>query len=144
MTNLYINQYHKAARQGERVELEDADEFSIYAELYYQAGCSHPVDPCEQVLAKLGEETIRAAIDALPPDFRLVVTLADVEGLSYEEIAEAVAIPVGTVKSRLYRGRHHVQKLLWTYAQEQGIAHSAGKAGHGRETCEVLGSSSKG
>jgi RNA polymerase sigma-70 factor (ECF subfamily) len=119
MTNLYINQYHKAARQGERVDLEDVDEFSIYAELYYQAGCSHPADPCEQVLAKLGEETIRAAIDALPPDFRLVVTLADVEGLSYEEIAQAAEIPVGTVKSRLYRGRHQVQKLLWAYAQEQ-------------------------
>jgi RNA polymerase sigma-70 factor (ECF subfamily) len=74
------------------------------------------------VLAKLGEETIRAAIDALPPDFRLVVNLADVEGLSYEEIAQAADIPVGTVKSRLYRGRHQVQKLLWTYAQEQGIA----------------------
>jgi RNA polymerase sigma-70 factor (ECF subfamily) len=119
MTNLYINQYHKAAREGERVELEDVEEFSIYAELYYQAGCSHPADPCEQVLAKLGEETIRAAIDALPPDFRIVVNLADVEGLSYEEIAAAVGIPVGTVKSRLYRGRHQVQKLLWKYSVNQ-------------------------
>jgi RNA polymerase sigma-70 factor (ECF subfamily) len=119
MTNLHINQYHQAAKQGERVDLEDVEEFSIYATLYYQAGCSHPADPCEQVLAKLGEETICTAIDALPPDFRVVVTLADVQGLSYEEIAEAVGIPVGTVKSRLFRGRHQVQKLLWDYVNEQ-------------------------
>jgi RNA polymerase sigma-70 factor (ECF subfamily) len=122
MTNLYINQYHKTARQGERVDLEDAEEFSIYAELWHQAGGTHPSDPCEQVLAKLGEEQIRAAVDALPAEFRVAVTLADIEGLSYEEISQVVGIPVGTVKSRLYRGRHQLQKRLWEYAQEVGIA----------------------
>jgi RNA polymerase sigma-70 factor (ECF subfamily) len=77
------------------------------------------VDPCEQVLAKLGAERICAAIDALPADFRVVVTLADVEGLSYEEVAQAVGIPVGTVKSRLFRGRHQVQKHLWEEMREE-------------------------
>jgi RNA polymerase sigma-70 factor (ECF subfamily) len=122
MTNLHINQYHKAAKQGERVDLEDVSEFSIYETLYYQAGCSHPADPCQQVLAKLNEETICAAIDDLPPDFRIVVMLSDVQGLSYEEIAQAVGIPVGTVKSRLSRGRHQVQKRLWGLFNEQQVA----------------------
>jgi RNA polymerase sigma-70 factor, ECF subfamily len=122
MTNLYINQYHKAAKQGKRVDLEDVEEFSIYATLYHQAGCSHPADPCEQVMAKLGEEAICAAIDALPPEFRVAVTLADVRELSYGEIAQAVGIPVGTVKSRLFRGRHQLQQRLWEYAGEQQLA----------------------
>jgi RNA polymerase sigma-70 factor, ECF subfamily len=122
MTNLYINQYHKTAKQGERVDLEDVSEFSIYETLYYQAGCSHPADPCEQVLAKLDEETICAAIDALPPLFRIVVTLADLQGLNYEEIAQALSVPVGTVKSRLFRGRHQIQKQLWGHFNEQQIA----------------------
>jgi RNA polymerase sigma-70 factor (ECF subfamily) len=126
MTNLYINQYHRVAKQGERVDLEDVEEFSIYAQLWHQAGCSHPADPCEQVLAKLGEERICAAIDALAEEFRVVVTLADVQGLSYEEVARAVGIPVGTVKSRLFRGRHQVQKLLWEYVQEQETARAMG------------------
>jgi RNA polymerase sigma-70 factor (ECF subfamily) len=120
MTNLYINRYRQAQKQGERVELEDVEEFSIYATLYDQAGCSHPADPCALVLARLDEEMIRSAIDALPAEFRVVVTLSDLGELSYEEIAAALQVPIGTVKSRLYRGRRQVQKQLWQHMQDGG------------------------
>jgi RNA polymerase sigma-70 factor (ECF subfamily) len=122
MTNLYINQYRKAERQVEQVELDEGEDVWIWAKAWEQAGNKGDFDPAEQVLSKLGEATIRAAIDALPCDFRLVVTLSDLEELSYEEIAEAAQIPIGTVKSRLYRGRRQVQKLLWGYLQEGAAA----------------------
>jgi RNA polymerase sigma-70 factor (ECF subfamily) len=118
MTNLYINQYRKAEKQGERVDLDEGEDVWIWAKAWEQAGNKVNFDPAEHVLSKLGEATICAAIEALPAEFRVVVTLADVEELSYEEIAEAVQIPIGTVKSRLYRGRKQVQKLLWEYMQE--------------------------
>jgi RNA polymerase sigma-70 factor, ECF subfamily len=122
MTNLYINQYRKAEKQGEQVELEEGEDGWIWARAWDMAGNKAEFDPEKQVLSKLGEATICAAIYALPADFRVVVTLADVEELSYEEIAEAVQIPIGTVKSRLYRGRKQVQKLLWAYMQEERSA----------------------
>jgi RNA polymerase sigma-70 factor (ECF subfamily) len=118
MTNLFINQYRKAEKQGEHVVLEEGEDVWIWAKAWEQASNKINFDPAEYVLSKLGETTICAAIEALPTEFRVVVTLADVEELSYEEIAEAVQIPIGTVKSRLYRGRKQVQKLLWEYMQE--------------------------
>jgi RNA polymerase sigma-70 factor, ECF subfamily len=118
MTNLYINRYRRAERQGERVDLDDEEDVWIWAKAWEQAGNNAAYDPEKHVLSKLGEETICAAINALPAEFRVVVTLADVEELSYEEIARALEIPVGTVKSRLYRGRKQCQRLLWEYIQE--------------------------
>jgi RNA polymerase sigma factor (sigma-70 family) len=95
-----------------------AEDVWIRAKAWEQAGNKIDFDPAAQVLSKLGEATICAAIEALPAEFRVVVMLADVEELSYEEIAAEAQIPVGTVKSRLYRGRRQVQKLLWVYLQE--------------------------
>jgi RNA polymerase sigma-70 factor, ECF subfamily len=118
MTNLYINQYRRAERQVEQVALEEGEDVWIWAKAWEQVGHSAGYDPEQAVLAKLGEAAICEAIDALPSDFRVVVTLADVEELSYDEIADALRIPIGTVKSRLYRGRKQVQKSLWQYLQE--------------------------
>jgi RNA polymerase sigma-70 factor (ECF subfamily) len=118
MTNLYINQYRKEERQGEQVDLDDEEDVWIWAKAWEQAGSNTAYDPEKNVLARLGTETICAAINALPAEFRVVVTLADVEELTYEEIAQALEIPVGTVKSRLYRGRKRCQRLLWEYIQE--------------------------
>ena len=64
---------------------------------------------------------IREALDALPPDYRLAVTLADLEGLSYKEIADIMECPIGTVMSRIYRGRKALHKLLYEHAREIGI-----------------------
>jgi RNA polymerase sigma-70 factor, ECF subfamily len=120
MTNLYINQYHRQSRQGERVELDEGEDVWIWAKAWAQVGSGSGYDPVETVLQKIQGEMIREAIDSLPPEFRVVVTLADVQEFSYEEIAQAMGIPVGTVKSRLFRGRKQVQKRLWSSLEEAG------------------------
>jgi RNA polymerase sigma-70 factor, ECF subfamily len=118
MTNLYINQYHKQSRQGERVDLDEGEDVWIWAKAWEQVGGGPRYDPVESVLLKMEADMVRAAIDSLPADFRVVVTLADVQEFSYEEISEAIGIPVGTVKSRLFRGRKQVQKQLWKTLEE--------------------------
>jgi RNA polymerase sigma-70 factor, ECF subfamily len=117
MTNLYINRYRKTEKQGEQVELDAVEDAGIWAKLWEQSGSGRACDPEAQALAKLDTAMICAAIDALPAEFRLVVTLSDLNGLSYEEIAAATQIPIGTVKSRLYRGRKQIQKELWQYIE---------------------------
>lgn len=123
MTNLFCNQYRKTEKQGEQVDLvEEGDEdVWIWAKAWGEAGNRIDFDPVVNVLSKIGHETICRAIDDLPDEFRVVVTLADVEQFSYEEIAEMVEIPIGTVKSRLYRGRKQVQKCIWAYLQEDQV-----------------------
>jgi RNA polymerase sigma-70 factor (ECF subfamily) len=119
MTNLYINRYRKAEKQGEQVDLDAVEDAGIWAKIWEQSGSSHTCDPEEQALAKLDAAMICAAIDSLPAEFRLVVTLSDLGGLTYEEIVEATQLPMGTVKSRLYRGRKQIQKQLWQFMQER-------------------------
>jgi RNA polymerase sigma-70 factor, ECF subfamily len=64
---------------------------------------------------------VKDALDALPEQFRVAVLLADVEGFSYKEIAEILDVPIGTVMSRIHRGRRQLQKLLWDYAEEHNL-----------------------
>jgi RNA polymerase sigma-70 factor (ECF subfamily) len=79
------------------------------------------VDPEGAFFSKIVDEKVLEAIDALPPDFREVLVLSDMEGLRYGEIAEALKVPVGTVKSRLFRARRLLQASLYQYAVETGI-----------------------
>ena len=74
------------------------------------------------MLNGLVDEDVKAAVEALPEKFRMPVLLADVEGFSYKEIAEIMDVPIGTVMSRLHRGRKQLQKALWTFAEERGLA----------------------
>jgi len=76
----------------------------------------------QQFLDQLEIEELCKAVDALPDDYRTVVVLADIEGFSYQEIADTLEIPIGTVRSRLARGRSNLQKALWEYAQDVGFA----------------------
>jgi len=77
-------------------------------------------DPQGEFFGRLVDDSVLEAIDGLPEDYRTAVVLSDVEGLNYAEIAEALEIPVGTVKSRLFRGRRQLQKVLYAYAVEMG------------------------
>ena len=81
----------------------------------------------QQFLDQLEIEDLCKAVDALPDNYRIVVVLSDVEGFSYQEIAETLAVPVGTVRSRLARGRSLLQKALWDYAQDAGLAPGSAK-----------------
>lgn len=120
LTNLSINAYRKRAAAPQPTSLEDVEEFYLYRQLQRAGQANHGVE--DQVLDALGVEAVRRAIDALPMPFRLVVHLADVEGLSYAEIAEALSIKKGTVMSRLFRGRRLLERALWEQAQAAGLS----------------------
>ncbi len=78
------------------------------------------------MLERMPESDVKGAVESLPEQFRMAVLLADVEGFSYKEIAEILEIPIGTVMSRLHRGRKLLQKRLWDFAVERGLATGTG------------------
>lgn len=120
LTNTYINTYRRKRARPQESSLDDAEEFFLYNQVRSVQG-SDGVDEVEHsVLDSLGADAIQTAIDRLPPQFRTTVQLADVEGLSYAEIAEATGVAKGTVMSRLFRGRRQLQKALWEQAQVTG------------------------
>lgn len=122
LTNTYINEYRKKNRQGATVAIdqyETPEEFYIYNQLAKDA-IDEKQDPLRAALHKFAEEDIVRAMDKLPDDFRETVILSDLQGLSYEEIAKSLDIPIGTVRSRLNRGRRHLQKALWDEAVKSG------------------------
>jgi RNA polymerase sigma-70 factor (ECF subfamily) len=82
--------------------------------------------PETEVLEGIPDAEVKEALESLPEQFRMAVLLADVEGFAYKEIAEILDIPIGTVMSRLHRGRKQLQKRLWDYAVERGIATGTG------------------
>lgn len=84
---------------------------------------SNDPDPEGRFFDELIDEEVTAALDALPTEFREVVLLSDLEGLPYAEVAEALGVPIGTVKSRLFRGRRILQGRLRRYAEERGVIH---------------------
>jgi len=125
LTNTYINEYRKKVRQGFPVNLdqyETPDEFYLYNKLQENADDKQE-DPAEAVLAKFAENDVVNAMDSLPPGYREVVVLSDLQGLSYEDIAKSLEIPLGTVRSRLNRGRKQLQKALWEEAVRSGYIH---------------------
>jgi RNA polymerase sigma-70 factor (ECF subfamily) len=122
LTNSYINEYRKKVRHGAPVNIdqyETQDEFYIYNKLARQAAKADE-DPAKAVLAKFAEQDIRNAVDRLPDGYRETVILSDLQGLSYEDISKALDIPIGTVRSRLNRGRRQLQKALWEEAVRSG------------------------
>ena len=119
LTNSYINTYRKKQRQPQTVEgPDDIDEWYLFDKL---GGRNVEVSAETEVLDKIPDEAVKAALESLPENFRLPVLLADVEGFSYKEIAEIMDTPIGTVMSRLHRGRKALQKALWDTAKERGL-----------------------
>ena len=118
MSNVRISGFRRVSRRPQTSSLDDVGEFSIYGAAWTEGIAS--VDVESDVLNRIGEEAILLAIDALPEDFRMVVVLSDVEGFSYKDMAAILEIPIGTVTSRLYRGRQQLQRALWEHAREAG------------------------
>lgn len=121
MTNTYINRYRKQAAEPKVDSLEDSEDFTLYNYLDNEA-TARGGSVEAQVLDQFAADDIKQAIEALPPQFRMAVLLADVEGFSYNEIAEILSIKKGTVMSRLFRGRRLLQKSLLDQAQAAGFA----------------------
>lgn len=120
MTNAYINVYRKRQREPQKVSQDDVEEFDLYQELRNHDP-QFAATPETIVLDSLVDSDIIEAIDALPEQFRLAVILSDIEGFTYAEMAEIMDVPLGTVMSRLHRGRKALQKRLWDLAVERGI-----------------------
>jgi RNA polymerase sigma-70 factor (ECF subfamily) len=121
MTNTYINKYNAKKRKGTEVELDDVEELFLYKRLgsIDQSQLSSSAE--DQMLELFTDDEVKNALEELPEDFRVPVLLSDVDGFSYKEISEMLEIPIGTVMSRLHRGRKAMQKMLYEYARDRGL-----------------------
>ncbi len=121
LTNTYINAYRAKKRRPEQAEVDDVEDLYLYHRLggLEAAASGHSAE--DEVLDHFTETEVKDAIEALPEQFRVAVLLADVEGFSYKEIAEILDIPIGTVMSRLHRGRRALQKALFDFGMERGL-----------------------
>ena len=128
LTNTYINSYRKQQRQPQQVSA-DADwdgeggDFSLYDRIAEATQAPAEVE----VLRHLADDEVKQALADLPDQFRMAVYLADVEGFSYAEIADIMGTPIGTVMSRLHRGRAALQKALYDYAVQRGLVPDTGE-----------------
>jgi len=126
LTNTYINHYRHKQREPYMVELDRPDDPDTGSggDLYDRIlGASpSPFDNPDAVLTnRILDQDLTKAIESLPDEFRLAVLLSDVQNFSYQDIADILSIPIGTVRSRLWRGRRLLQKILWKQAVEAGI-----------------------
>jgi RNA polymerase sigma-70 factor (ECF subfamily) len=115
-----INRYRKQATHPTPVTLPEGEEFYLYNQIRDLSGQDLSQGAEEEVLGQYLDEDVYKALNDLPPNFRMAVILADIEGMSYKEIAETLQIPIGTVMSRISRARRQLQKSLWQYAKERG------------------------
>jgi len=119
-----INRYRRNATHPTPSSLPEGEEFYLYNQIRDLSGQELSQGAEEEVLNRYLDEDVYKALNGLPPNFRMAVVLADIEGLSYKEIAEALQIPIGTVMSRISRARRQLQKSLWQYAKERGYVRS--------------------
>ena len=117
MKNSYINRYRRETKEPDKVDYSDVENF--YNTIRDQFVDSNDLQ--EKLFKRVLGDEVAKALESLPEDFRTVVILCDIEGLTYEEIAEFVDVPIGTVRSRLHRGRKLLQVKLLEYAKQQGI-----------------------
>ncbi len=113
LRNTFINQFRREAKRPTPVQYDSVEDISVFETVQDR-------DPAGTFFRFLVDDEVKRAIQDLPEEFRVPVVLSDVEGMGYAEIAEILDVPVGTVKSRLFRGRRRLQQRLYDYALEMG------------------------
>jgi len=121
LTNTFINNYYRVRERDKLPSLDEMEEESAFQPVF------EGISPEQALLNTLTKEDIQKAIDVIPIDFKSVVILNLVEGFSYKETAEILDIPIGTVMSRLHRGRKILQKLLWEYSSSKNSSEKGTK-----------------
>lgn len=120
-----INRYRKQASHPTTTSLPEGEDFYLYNRIKDLSGQELTLGAEDEVLSKYLDEDVYKALSDLPPNFRMAIILADIEGMSYKEIAETLQIPIGTVMSRISRARRQLQHSLWQYAKDKGYVREA-------------------
>jgi RNA polymerase sigma-70 factor (ECF subfamily) len=121
LTNTYINTYRARKRRPEETDVDEVEDLYLYRRLGGLEAADAGRSAEDELFDWFTDDEVKHALEALPEQFRLAVLLADVEGFSYKEIAEILDIPIGTVMSRLHRGRKSLQKQLFEFAAANGL-----------------------
>jgi RNA polymerase sigma-70 factor (ECF subfamily) len=118
LTNTFINTYRKRQREPQTISDDEVEDWYLYSKMTEEG-----FEPSAEasVLESIPDEDVQEALASLPEQFRIAVLLADVEGFSYKEIADITGVPIGTVMSRLHRGRKALEKRLWDVVRERGL-----------------------
>ncbi len=131
LTNTFINTYRAKKRRPEESDIDDVEQLYLYRRLGGLEGAQSGRSAEDEVLDHFTEADIKEAVESLPEQFRLAVLLGDVEGFSYKEIAQILDVPIGTVMSRLHRGRRALQKRLYEFGRQRGLVPEPEETSHG-------------
>ena len=121
LTNSYINAYRKKQRRPDESDIDDIEDLYLYRRLGGAESAVLSRSAEDELLEMFGEDEVKLALEDLPEHYRMPILRADVEGFAYKEIAEILDVPIGTVMSRLHRGRKQLQKRLYSFAEEHRL-----------------------